>query len=433
MTAAPDIETEPGLHDSTPIAKPPWAGAIDAEFGLLVACCRWPPSTAHDAAIRAAAGRPIDWDHFERVVKRHRVAGLVFHGLSRAGIEVPETARQSLRDEATVIARDGLTLCAETLRLQSRLDQARLHCAQVKGASLAALAYGNLGIRHAKDIDLVVPRAEFPAACTLLEAAGYERQRPPPGTPDAVLSLWRRYAKDMEWRHRGKNIVLEMHWRLTNISSLAEGAADFSVLQPVKVSGSAIISTLLPAQLFIYLCVHGASHAWNRLKWLADIQALLADKSATDIETYYRLARETGTDRAVGQALLLCADVFGLELPLELAGVLHRSRVARLLGSLALLCMTRGKAETEIDQLPFGTSLVAASHFLLAKTPRAFMAEVASKSINLDDMLYWPLPARLTFLYWVLRWPLWLHRRWRRAGRGVASAPPRGDSPSPWP
>jgi len=341
-------------------------------------------------------------------------------------------ARQCLQEQATVIARGSLALCAETLRLQSRFHQTRLHCAQVKGASLAALAYGNLGIRHAKDIDLVVPHAEFPAVCALLEADGYERQWPPPGTPGAVLSLWRRYAKDMEWRHRGKNIVLEVHWRLTNISSLADEAVDFSALQPVKVSGSAIISTLLPAQLFIYLCVHGASHAWNRLKWLADVHALLADKSATDIETYYRLARETGTDRAVGQALLLCADVFGLELPLELAGVLRRSRVARLLTSLALLCMTRGKAETEIYQLPFGTSLVAASHFLLAKTPRAFMAEVGSKSINLDDMLYLPLPARLAFLYWVLRWPLWLHRRWRRAGTGVAIAPPRGDLPSPW-
>ncbi|MDB5361024.1 MAG: hypothetical protein JWO51_2321 [Rhodospirillales bacterium] len=419
MTAAPTagIETEDELRNSGRIAKPSSAGAISAEFGLLIACCRWPPSAGRNAAIRAAAARPIDWAHFERVVKRHRVAGLVWHGLSHAGIEVPETAGQVLQNQATVVARGSLALCAETLRLQRLFDQAALHCAQVKGSTLAMLAYGNLAIRHAKDIDLVVLDAEFSAVCALLETAGYERQRPPPGTPDAVLSLWRRFNKDMEWRHRGKNIELEVHWRLTNISSLADEGVDFTALQPVKVSSSAIISTLPPAQLFIYLCVHGASHAWNRLKWLTDIQALLADKSAIDIETYYRLARNTGTHRAVGQALLLCADMFGLELPPDLARALRRSCVTRLLSRLALLCMTRGKAETEIYQLPFGTTLVSASHFLLASTPHAFMTEIGSKSINLDDMLNLPLPGKLTFLYRVLRWPLWLHRRWQNAGK----------------
>src|SRR5260370_1358626 len=101
----------------------------------------------------------------------------------------------------------------------------------------------------------------------------------PPATPVAsrtgrrrlasgteATSLWRRLRRDREGRHRGKNIELEVHWRLTNVWSLANEGVDFTALQPVKVSSSAIISTLPPAQLFIYLCVHGASHAWNRLK-----------------------------------------------------------------------------------------------------------------------------------------------------------------------
>lgn len=391
------------------------ADTISPEFGLLAMCCRWPPSPDRDAAIRAAAARPIDWPHFERVVSRQRVAGLVWHGLSRTGIDMPEATRQALRKAATAIARSSLALAAESLRLQGLFDQAGLDCAQVKGATLAALAYGSLGIRHAKDIDLAVPEVQLSAACGLLKTAGYEQQRPPPEISQAGFDLWRRYDKDIVWWHPAKHIELELHWNLTNLSMPINETLDFSTLQPIDISGSGAVKTLPPAQLFVYLCVHGAGHGWYRLKWLADIEALLEDKTGNEIEAYYRLAQETGSERALGQAFLLCADIFGLELPPDLSAMLHRSRRARLLARLALICMTRGKAETEIYQLPFGTSVVAVSHFLLARTPRAFLAEIARKSINLEDVLYLPLPKRLEFLYLLLRWPLWLCRRWKNA------------------
>ena len=38
------------------------------------------------------------------------------------------------------------------------------------------------------------------------------------------------------------------------------------------------LRTLGDKELFAYLCVHGASHCWFRLKWLADLNAWLAAK-----------------------------------------------------------------------------------------------------------------------------------------------------------
>lgn len=78
--------------------------------------------------------------------------------------------------------------------------------------------------------------------------------------------------------------------------------------------------------------------------------------------------------------------------------------------------MTRGDAVTEVYDLPFGTTLIAVSHFLLTKSPKLVIGELWCKALNLDDVLDWPLPRALGFLYRVLRGPLWILRRVSNGG-----------------
>lgn len=382
---------------------------VNREFTLVAACCQWPPSPQRDTAIADAA--TVDWARFLKVVNRHRVSGLVWNGLTRAGIEIPPDIAEILKTEADRTTRSSLALCAETIRLQGLFDRAELTCAFVKGVTLAVLAYGNLGIRHAKDIDMIVKDADLRAVGDLLATAGYRRQKPPGAISEAQLVLWRSYGKDMEWRHEASGIELELHWRLSNISFLLREPIDFAALRPVAITPAAGILTLPAPDLFVYLCVHGAAHGWCRLKWLADVHALIADRPDDLIENYYRLAKTKGAERAVGQALLLCADLFGLRLPVAMAAELRDSRAMTVLARLARLCMTRGNAEIEIYDLPFGTTLISASHLLLAGGLRDWGAEIARKAVNLEDVLILPLPRSLGFLYWFLRGPLWLFRR----------------------
>ncbi|HLZ67503.1 MAG TPA: nucleotidyltransferase family protein [Aliidongia sp.] len=390
--------------------------SINPEFALVAACCLWPPSPDRNKAILGAAAGPIDWARFLRVVARHRVPGLAWSGLSRAGIAMPTDVVQKLKTDAGRVARANLVLCAETVRLQRLFGEAGLACAFLKGAAVAALAYDDIGIRHAKDIDMIVADADLAAASDLLIAAGYRRTSPPGAISPTQLALWRRHGKDMAWRHHGSGIELELHWRLTDVTYLLNEPFDFSALQPVRVTPSAEVAALPPAELFGYLCVHGAFHGWSRLKWLADINALLAPQPADLITSYYEFARKKGLERAVAPALLLCKQIFGLRLPAPLAAELSASRVTRLLARLSLLVMTRGGAETEVYDVPFGTSLISISHLLMAKNWRHWGAEVWRKSINLDDIFAFPLPRRLDFLYPMLRWPLWLARRFSNAG-----------------
>ena len=49
--------------------------------------------------------------------------------------------------------------------------------------------------------------------------------------------------------------------------------------------------------------MHGALHWWHRLKWLADVNALLAAKPAREVELLIGGAEARGAGRAATQAL----------------------------------------------------------------------------------------------------------------------------------
>ena len=72
--------------------------------------------------------------------------------------------------EAATLVRENLDSARESLRLQRLFDDANLPVLFVKGAALAMLAFGNLGLRSGQDIDLLVNHETLPAATALIAA-----------------------------------------------------------------------------------------------------------------------------------------------------------------------------------------------------------------------------------------------------------------------
>ena len=85
----------------------------------------------------------------------------------------------------------------------------------------------------------------------------------------------------------------------------------------VPLTGARGLRTLGEEDLFAYLCMHGALHWWNRLKWLADINALLAAAPEDGVERLFRAAEARGAGRAAAQAMLLCRRLLGRPCPLH--------------------------------------------------------------------------------------------------------------------
>jgi hypothetical protein len=391
--------------------------SLSAEFQLAVACAMWPPSDRRTEAIRTATSRPLDWPRFLRVVQRHQVLGLAHQGLTEVRLVVPLAIRREIGTRATTLVRQNLAMAAEALRLQRRFDEAHLPVLFVKGSSLAMLAFGNLGLSGSQDIDLLVPREALPAATELVSSAGYRRFDPPPDINDTQLQQLLPLRRDLGFMHQTTGQPIELHWRLFgNPHAMADNTI-MTASRDVLLTDTTRLHTLGDEDLFAYLCMHGALHWWSRLKWLADVNALLASTPEDGIERLVRAAEARGAGRAAAQALLLCRRLLGASLPARLMAALGKGITVRWLEATALSAMTTGRGEYDPRKTRFGTTRGSLSNLLLSGSWRYKLKELNLLLNNQTDILTMPLPERKRFLYPLLRLPLWAWRHAKRSSR----------------
>jgi hypothetical protein len=394
--------------------------ALSPEFRLAAACAIWPPSEYRDEAIRVAIAAGVDWPRFVRLTARHRILGLVRDGLTRARPDLPPEIARRFNAQAEKVVRRNLAMAAECVRLLHVFGKAGVPIVFLKGAPLAIFAFGNVGLRSSQDIDLLVSPDALPAAIALLGEAGYRRYNPPPDIGDDMLRLLMPLRKDFGFAHLSTGMIIELHWRLFQNPHAMVGASIVQSSRTVRLSAGAELRTLGDEDLFAYLCMHGACHWWNRLQWLADINALL---TATDrgIVQLIGAATSRGAGRAADQALLLCNRLFATSLPTTLLRKSKNSAVMHWLEATALAAMTSDQGEHEPRDARFGTTRGSLSTLLLIPSWRYRLAELKVHLINETDVLTLPLPKRLWFIYPLLRLPLWL---WRHAAKRRAR--PRG-------
>jgi hypothetical protein len=383
------------------------ARGLSAEFHLAAACCRSPGET-RDAVVRARAGG-IDWKRFGRVLARHRIEGLAHEALRRAEVEPGPAESAAMREAAGEIGLAALRMAAETGRLQSALDGAGIDNLVLKGAAIEMLAWGRIGLKRAWDIDLLVMEDDAAAARRILERSGYGLEHPAEGGAEA-FAAWVALSKECVFRHERTGLVVELHWRLADAATLLPGLSARSRHQVVRLSETIGLRTLAREDLFAYLCVHGASHAWARLKWLADLGALLNASDEAGRTNLYRQALDRGAGHCPASAFILCEQLLGLPVPTEVAAEIAANRKARRLADFALAVMAGG-GEAETADRPLLDDRIRMSQFLFRDGWAYRFAEFRRQWISLDDHMRLRLPPGLGFLYGPIRAPLWVWRR----------------------
>ena len=222
------------------------------------------------------------------------------------------------------------------------------------------------------------------------------------------MRMWLLRRKELRYVHEERQLIVELHSRLFDNPRLMAKMSVTGPLQIVAVTEELGLQTFGEDDLFAYLCAHGAFHCWFRLKWLADIGALLTRQPEGGVERLYRAADARGVGRSAAQAILLCRRLLGMTLPDQLVTALRKNTAVRWLEAIAMQAIT---ADLEPTEQPFGTTWNNLSLFLLKPDWRYWLAELENDLISPVDILTLPLPAQLRALYPVLRLPLWLWRK----------------------
>lgn len=334
-----------------------------AELRLAAACCALDGS--EDPHLFPDLEK-IDWARFAAVVERHRIEPLVYHHRSRLGSSLPAGVAAALKNASESVIADNLRFAAESGLLLRVFQERGLQPLFVKGLSLSKLVYGNIALKRGWDIDLLVDKSELCTAASALRAMGYACILPRSASSDMNLLSWSRVSKESIWHHESRRIFIELHTRLVDNPRLLRGL-DLTQRQEVEVAGGIVLPTLASDSLFTYLCVHGASSCWFRLKWIADLAAFLAGKSPDEVDRLYRASQEMGAGRASAQALLLCDELFGISAPADLMRFLRADWTNRLLTQLALNLLDGGQPDLELEKKRWGTWPIHLAQFFLLK------------------------------------------------------------------
>ena len=144
-------------------------------------------------------------------------------------------------------------------------------------------------------------------------------------------------------------MVIDLHWRLFRNSFLPANARLEEVGEDWINLGCERIPTLPALRLLLYLCVHGALDGWLRLKWLADIGALLHTMTPEQLASAATAAAEQQALPQFSAALILCQDLLGYAPDSLPEGFLDRNdrRVAHILRF--------GKQLTDLKPIPSDT------------------------------------------------------------------------------
>jgi hypothetical protein len=229
-----------------------------------------------------------------------------------AMLQPPARAMHRLEREYASVVRHSLSLTATLVDVLGALRAVGVGATPFKGPTLAVTAYGNVALRQFDNLDVLVHRADLPAAERELTQRGY---RPAPGGEARHARAWAR-----------GDVTLVLHCGLASHWVGTRGVAGLWVRRRPVELGEARVPAPSPEDHLVLLTLHAAQRMWGRLGWLADVAALLERTPGLDHHAVRYEARRHGIERLVRLGLGLAQALVDAPLPREVAAWVRRDR-----------------------------------------------------------------------------------------------------------
>ena len=285
---------------------------LRAEHELLLCIARKSLDERARERLRVFLQKALDWDYLLKSASDHGLLPLLCCHLDIHGRDlVPHHILERLRSALIGSRQDNLYLVRQLLVVLELFSANGIRAVAFKGPVLGAIIYGDLGLRQAGDLDVLIAREDFTRAKDLLQDANYLME---PQLTAAQQASHLRFHCEIQFMHQDQFTVVDLHWGLTpKTFPFALCLEDlFKRATSISVAGHTI-KTFTTEDLLLYLCVHGAKHYWARLEWVASIAELVRSNADLDWSLVVRVARESGSETLLCLGLLLAEKLFALE------------------------------------------------------------------------------------------------------------------------
>lgn len=369
----------------------------------LILCCAHREVDAME--LRSLLRQEINWDYLFATAQAHGLLPLLHKHLSSL---VPTHFLSRLKRESVANSQNVLHLVAKQLRIYKLFKENHIPVALFKGPLLAQMAYGEISLRQAGDIDILINRRNFEQARALLESLGYEMY---PRLTSAQLASHLNNHCELQFMRDEWFTVVDLHWDLAPRSFVFNLHADevMSRLQTISLAGTTV-ETFGAEDLVLYLSMHGAKHLWRRLEWIASLAEVLRATPELNWPLLVQRTEQAHATRMLDLGLRLVEKFSDLRIPMladhgmqQMADQIH-----------AQLFNTFGYADSTETNL-YNLRIMDRKRDALISTLRAIFVP------TLPDWRAVALPAPLHSLYYAFR-PLRLSKvytssLWRRMRR----------------
>ena len=361
--------------------------------------------------------QPLNWGYLLATAYSHGLLPLLQKHLSTYDA-VPSHFLARLKRESVANAQTVLHLISKQLRLHTLFTENKIPVAFFKGPLMSQMAYGEISLRQAGDIDVIINRKHFSQARLLLESLGYQMT---PNLTRAQLESHLNSHCELQFMRDDWFTVVDLHWDLAPRSFVCKLKADevMSRLQSVSLAGTEV-KTFGTEDLILYQAMHGAKHLWRRLEWITCLAESLRATPTLNWDLLIDRASNARATRILALGMRLVEKFSDVKIPDHVFATLddHRTmqRMADDIGKE--IFTTFGAAvstETNLNNL----RVMDRKRDALVSTLRAIFVP------TLSDWQALALPAPLHSLYYAFR-PLRLSKvystsLWRRLRRPTSA------------
>ena len=297
---------------------------LSSELQLLIACCQDTPSEKEIEYIKKSIKNSKlilkDWQNLVALAHQHGVFPLFYHSLRlHASSLIPSKIMAKLKAHNMAIVQRNMLMNTELIHIMKLLEENNIDALAFKGPTLSQMAYGDITLRQYSDLDILVDKKNIATIEILLKKEKYERSI---ALTPQLEKFGLRFLHDLGLYHPQKSILIEIHWSLLD--------DDFPIQinlekfckerQEVKLNGHSI-PTFSNENLFLYLCIHGSKHLWERVEWVKDLDLFIRNEEI-NWEDLMVKAKKSGFDTMLYFGLSLTVQLFNTPLPKRITKII---------------------------------------------------------------------------------------------------------------
>ena len=349
------------------------------------------------AEVRRLARQEINWDYLFATAYAHGLLPLLHKNLASAAADlVPVHFLSRLKRESVANSQTVLHLVGKQLKVYKLFKEHGIPVALFKGSLLAQMAYGEMSLRQAGDIDLLINPEHFDRARMLLASLGYQMH---PELTAAQLASHLNFHCELSFMRDDWFTIVDLHWDLAPRSFVFKVKAEevMSRLQTISLAGTQV-ETFGAEDLVLYQSMHGAKHLWRRLEWISALAESLRATPSVNWDMIVDRAASARATRMLALGLRLAQQFSDVNVPSHVLTAVDSDRslqrmAARIREQLFNRYGPAGSTETNLYNLR-----------VMDRKRDALISAVRAIFIpTLPDWQALALPASLHSLYYAYR------------------------------